>query len=240
MELSTTLRCPLDRYVDAYFELKVRDLAEGLGVTEDAVRSVLEFGVKHVRTAPASRSASRSASPPGRGAPSPSQPPETSEAPAPPSSSVCVYSIKGKNPRRCGVKAKHQLDESWFCKTHLKIQEKKKSASSGRKKTTTESIATKIWEKKIFETKINLIEENGHYFDSNSRICFSPNSKEAFGVLASDGATVGPLEDEHFELIASSNLKFRTTAHGTDPASTGSDGEREELELVASSGSDTE
>ena len=189
MQLSVTLRNPLDQYVDDYFGSKVKDLAAAFNLPETEVVHVLEFGCRQIKRAPSRRSASREndAHLVLEPAKPESVPPKPVAKDSPPSKKrvveKCVHLIKGVNPRLCGKGAKHSFDDKWYCKPHLKIYTKKGDKVAGEEK----SIAKKIWKKKTLEKRFNFIEEDGYYFDSYTRICVSPNSKEAFGILPKDG-----------------------------------------------------
>ena len=86
-------------------------------------------------------------------------------------------------------------------------------------------LAKKVLTKKILEKKFNFVEEDGYYFDTHTRICVSPNSKEAFGILPKEGGDIQPLQDEHLELLAASNFKYREQTSQPDELLSESDGE---------------
>jgi len=266
MELSVTLRTPLDQYVDNYFTSKVKDLAKAFKRSESEVEYVLEFGVRELKRAPSRRSSSReskSSSPvklilePSSpvsadidktvtlisDSVSPKPPPvepvaliSDSVSPKPLPTKKCVHQIKGVNPRICERGAKHTFENKWYCKTHLKIYTKtplvkKKGKNLGEAK----SIAKKIWQKKTLEKKFNFVEEDNYYVDTHTRICISPNSKEAFGILPENGDALQPLQEEHLELLAASNLKYRETTSHLDSVFSESD---DELILLSSEDSE--
>ncbi len=245
MQLSVTLRSPLDQYVDDYFGSKVNDLASAFNLSESEIAYVLEFGCRQIKRAPSRRSASResdarlapagsphpvSKDPPKAaptlttGTPSPKTPGPVTAARSSQKKGVekCVHSIKGVNPRICGKRATDSNDDKWYCNNHLKIYTKKTQL---RKKGEEKSIAKKIWKKKTLEKKFNFVEEDGYYFDSHTRICVSPNSKEAFGILPKDGGSIQPLQDEHLELLTAANFKYREQPTQLDDLLSESDGE---------------
>lgn len=264
MELSITLRTPLDQYVDDYFTSKVKDLSKAFQIPEKEVERVLEFGVPELKRAPSRRSSSSSResepspppvqfileSSPEPKAPSPSPvSPVSVPSPAPPgvvlssttispeavSASTCVHPIKGVNPRICGKKTKHLFEHKWYCKTHLKIYTKKSSSAKKKpaKRIEEKSMAKKIWKKKTLEKKFNFVEEDKYYVDTRTRICLSPNSKEALGILPENGDPLEPLREEHLELLAASNLKCREVSLPLDTVLSDSD---EELVLLPDRG----
>ena len=215
MQLSLTLRTPLDEYVDNYFASKVKDLARSFNLSESDINEVLEFGVRQIKRAPSRRSSSRESEP---------LPPETQHRAA--AVEKCAHPIKGVNPRICNRGAKHTFEGKGYCKTHLKIYTKtplvkKKGKNLGEAK----SIAKKIWQKKTLEMKFNFVEEDNYYVDTHTRICISPNSKEAFGILPENGDALQPLQEEHLELLAASNLKYRETTSHLDSVFSESDDE---------------
>ncbi len=63
MQLSATLRSPLDQYVDDYFSSKVNDLASAFNLPEPEVVHVLEFGCRQIKRAPSRRSSSQESDP---------------------------------------------------------------------------------------------------------------------------------------------------------------------------------
>ncbi len=212
MQLSLTLRTPLDEYVDNYFASKVKDLARSFNLSESDINEVLEFGVRQIKRAPSRRSSSRESEP---------LPPETQNRAA--AVEKCAHPIKGVNPRICERGAKHTFEDKWYCKMHLKIYTKTPKA---KKITEEKSIAKKIWNKKTLEKKFNFVEENGYYVDTHTRICMSPNSKEAFGLLPKDGGDIQPLQDKHLELLTASNFKYREpSSHPDNSLSESDDGE---------------
>ena len=231
MQLSLTLRTPLDQYVDDYFASKVKDLARSFNLSEGEVEYVLEFGVREIKRAPSRRSSSRDSD-----SPLPVKLVlEKTDAKESKSAEKCVHLIKGVNPRICKRGAKHTFEDKWYCKTHLKIYTKK-STPKVKKITEEKSIAKKVWHKKTLEKKFNFIEEDGYYIDTHTRICMSPNSKEAFGILPKDGGDIQPLQDEHLELLTASNFKYRETlSHLDHTLSESDDGE---LTLLSSDDSD--
>ena len=264
MNLSNTLRSPLDQYVDDYFGSKVKDLATAFNLSESEILHVLEFGCREIKRAPSRRSSSRESEPEKKPASSEKKPatpvekkpaPRESEPEKKPATPVekkpassekkpavpteksiekCAHSIKGVNPRVCGKGANYSCDEKWYCKPHLKIYTKKVQPRKvqPRKEPEEKSIAKKIWKKKTLEKKFNFVEEDGYYFDSHTRICISPNSKEAFGILPKDGGPIQPLQDEHLELLTAANFKYREVETQLDELISESDGE--ELVLLLS------
>jgi len=239
MQLSVTLRNPLDQYVDDYFGSKVKDLATAFNLLETEVIHVLEFGNRQIKRAPSRRSSSRESETPIEPVLEPALPEPVPAKPVPkeplPSkkSTVekCSHPIKGPNPRICEKGAKHNLDDKWYCKPHLKIYMKKpRDKVVGEEK----NIAKKIWKKKILEKKFNFIEEDGYYFDSRTRICVSPNSKEAYGILPKDGGPIQPLQEDHLELLTAANFKYRETPTQLDELLSESDSE--DLVLLSSDG----
>ena len=223
MQLSSTLRTPLDQYVDAYFASKVKDLARSFNLSESEVEYVLEFGVREIKRAPSRRSSSRDSDSP--------LPVKLVLEKTDAKESKCVHLIKGVNPRICKRGAKHTFEDKWYCKTHLKIYTKK-STPKVKKITEEKSIAKKVWHKKTLEKKFNFIEEDGYYVDTHTRICMSPNSKEAFGILPEDGGVIQPLQDEHLELLTTLNFKYRETSSPLD--NTFSESDDDELTLLSS------
>jgi len=260
MQLSSTLRTPLDQYVDNYFTSKVKDLSKAFNYPESEIEYVLEFGVREIKRAPSRRSSSRESetSCPPSDSVTANGPtlvgdskslsdsvanPSSKSAPRSPndrsaSPETCVHQIKGVNARMCGRGAKYIFEDKWYCKTHLKIYTTKK----GKKKVEEKSIAKKIWKKKTLEKKnplekkFNFVEEGNYYVDTRTRICVSPNSKEAFGILPENGDVVQPLQEEHLELLAASNLKYRELTSHLDPILSESDDD--ELILLSSDDSD--
>ena len=238
MNLSNTLRSPLDQYVDDYFGSKVKDLATAFNLSESEILHVLEFGCREIKRAPSRRSSSRESEPEKKPAtPVEKKPASSEKKPAVPtekSIEKCAHSIKGVNPRVCGKGANYSCDEKWYCKPHLKIYTKKVQPRKvqPRKEPEEKSIAKKIWKKKTLEKKFNFVEEDGYYFDSHTRICISPNSKEAFGILPKDGGPIQPLQDEHLELLTAANFKYREVETQLDELISESDGE--ELVLLLS------
>ena len=241
MQLSLTLRTPLDQYVDDYFASKVKDLVRSFNLSEREVKYVLEFGVREIKRAPSRRSSSQDSEPslllPGKLVLEKTDAKETkTDAKETKTAAVekCVHPIKGVNPRICDRGAKRTFGDKWYCKTHLKIYTKKSNPKV--KKITEKSIAKKVWQKKTLEKKFNFVEEDGYYVDTHTRICMSPNSKEAFGILPKDGGDIQPLQDEHLELLTASNFKYReTSSHLDNTLSESDDGE---LILLPSDDSD--
>ncbi len=234
MNLSNTLRSPLDRYVDDYFGSKVKDLATAFNLSESEILHVLEFGCREIKRAPSRRSSSRESEPEKKPATPVEKKPAASEKkpatpvekkPAVPTEKTiekCAHSIKGVNPRVCGKGANYSCNEKWYCKPHLKIYAKKVRP---RKEPAEKSIAKKIWKKKTLEKRFNFVEEDGYYFDSHTRICFSPNSKEAYGILPKGGGPVQPLQDEHLELLTAANFRYREAQTQLDDLLSESDGD---------------
>ena len=140
MNLSNTLRSPLDQYVDDYFGSKVKDLATAFNLLETEIVHVLEFGCREIKRAPSRRSSASSEREPEKKPPAPKK--KTIEK--------CAHSIKGVNPRVCGKGANYSCNEKWYCKPHLKIYAKKVRP---RKEPAEKSIAKKIWKKKTLENK---------------------------------------------------------------------------------------
>ena len=256
MELSVTLRTPLDQYVDDYFTSKVKDLAKAFKRTESEVEYVLEFGVRELKRAPSRRSSSRESKssspvklvlehpPVSTDIDKPDKPDKPDATSVLISDSVptpvkkCVHQIKGVNPRICERGAKHTFEDKWYCKTHLKIYTKTPSAKKkGKKPVEEKSIAKKIWQKKTLEKKFNFVEEDNYYVDTHTRICISPNSKEAFGILPENGDGLQPLQEEHLELLAASNLKYRESTSHLDSGFSESDDD-DELILLPSEDSE--
>ena len=60
---------------------------------------------------------------------------------------------------------------------------------------------------------------------THTRICVSPNSKEAFGIIPKEGGPIQPLQDEHLELLTASNFKYRELPTQLDDLLSESDGE---------------
>ena len=226
MQLSVTLRSPLDQYVDDYFGSKVKDLSTAFNLPETDIVYVLEFGCREIKRAPSRRSSSRESDPAVEPAATEQIPPVAKESPAPKKKAVekCVHSIKGVNPRVCGKGANYSSDDKWYCKTHFKIYTKK-TQPRNQKEGEEKSMAKKIWKKKTLEKKFNFVEEDGYYFDSHTRICVSPNSKEAFGIIPKEGGPIQPLQDEHLELLTASNFKYRELPTQLDDLLSESDGE---------------
>ena len=224
MNLSNTLRSPLDRYVDDYFGSKVKDLATAFNLLETEIVHVLEFGCREIKRAPSRRSSASSEREPEKKPPASSEREPEKKPPAPKKKTIekCAHSIKGVNPRVCGKKANYGCNEKWYCKPHLKIYTKKVQP---RKEPAEKSIAKKIWKKKTLEKRFNFVEEDGYYFDSHTRICFSPNSKEAYGILPKGGGPVQPLQDEHLELLTAANFRYREAQTQLDDLLSESDGE---------------
>ena len=224
MNLSNTLRSPLDRYVDDYFGSKVKDLATAFNLLETEIVHVLEFGCREIKRAPSRRSSASSEREPEKKPPAPSEREPEKKPPAPKKKTIekCAHSIKGVNPRVCGKGANYSCNEKWYCKPHLKIYAKKVRP---RKEPAEKSIAKKIWKKKTLEKRFNFVEEDGYYFDSHTRICFSPNSKEAYGILPKGGGPVQPLQDEHLELLTAANFRYREAQTQLDDLLSESDGE---------------
>ncbi len=231
MNLSNTLRSPLDQYVDDYFGSKVKDLATAFNLLETEIVHVLEFGCREIKRAPSRRSSASSEREPEKKPPASSEREPEKKPPAPKKKTIekCAHSIKGVNPRVCGKGANYSCNEKWYCKPHLKIYAKKVRP---RKEPAEKSIAKKIWKKNTLEKRFNFVEEDGYYFDSHTRICISPNSKEAFGILPKDGGPVQPLQDEHLELLTAANFKYREVQTQLDELLSESDGE--ELVLLPS------
>lgn len=239
MELSVTLRTPLDQYVDDYFTSKVKDLAKAFERSESEVENVLEFGVPELKRAPSRRSSSRNSEPAsspiklvldpvsvGTG-PTGAADSGADLPPPPKPADTCVHQIKGVNPRICGKGARHSLKDKWYCQTHVKIYTRKSSSTKKKapKRIEEKSIAQKIWKKKTLEKKFNFVEEDNYYVDTHTRICISPNSKEAFGILPENGDALQPLQEEHLELLSASNLKYRETPANPDAVLSESDDE---------------
>ncbi len=224
MNLSNTLRSPLDRYVDDYFGSKVKDLATAFNLLETEIVHVLEFGCREIKRAPSRRSSASSEREPEKKPPASSEREPEKKPPAPKKKTIekCAHSIKGVNPRVCGKGANYSCNEKWYCKPHLKIYAKKVRP---RKEPAEKSIAKKIWKKKTLEKRFNFVEEDGYYFDSHTRICFSPNSKEAYGILPKGGGPVQPLQDEHLELLTAANFRYREAQTQLDDLLSESDGE---------------
>ena len=83
MQLSVTLRSPLDQYVDDYFGSKVKDLATAFNLPETDIVYVLEFGCREIKRAPSRRSSSRESDPAVEPAATEQIPPVAKESPAP-------------------------------------------------------------------------------------------------------------------------------------------------------------
>ena len=94
-------------------------------------------------------------------------------------------------------------------------------------------MAKKIWKKKqLLEKKFNFVKEGKYYVDTRTRICVSPTSKEAFGILPENGDPLQPLQEKQIELLAASNLKYREPAPVSAEVLSESDDDEEELVLL--------
>nr|QBK86868.1 MAG: uncharacterized protein LCMAC103_02060 [Marseillevirus LCMAC103] len=244
--LSQRLTGPLSKIVEGHLLSSVGDIVAEFKISEKDLVRVIVNGRRRVKPAPARRASPKepAISPPAN-APPPSQnePPANTLAPAqseppasPPESQQCNHYIRGKTPHRCPKQGKHSVDGRWLCLRHKTTKSTAKSSVARPSNLAHKVLAEK---KKLLSKApaIEIVEENGRYFDKATLICFDPKDGNlAIGALnADDRRTLDRLSDPQIELLTTQNLKYRQPQRDDPDHESSADDNSQELTLLSDS-----